>query len=148
MPVTFWLGACFILFSLHYYNWISFSPFHCHFKRLDHGSKAVMTRWCNLVWYISGSGGCFQKTGSQLKPPHRIVADPARTPVGRDDTVYSPRCFVLGSGRSCFRGTFPPFHLYTEFTREYQFTNSIKQLGESELVLHSSSVLIHVADKP
>ena len=28
----------------------------------------------------------FKKTGSRLKPPHRIVTDPAGTPVGRDDT--------------------------------------------------------------
>ena len=38
----------------------------------------------------------FKKTGSRLKPPHRIVTDLARTPVGRDDTA-------LGLGVACLR---------------------------------------------
>jgi len=51
----------------------------------------------------------------------------AGTPTARDDTVYS---LV-----DLFRGNLSTSkHLSTDFTRECQFTNSIKELDESELV--------------
>ena len=42
-------------------------------KRLEHGSQAVMTRYIVWGWFVLGSGGSIQKTGSRL--------------AGRDDAV-------------------------------------------------------------
>ena len=43
---------------------------------------------------------------------------------------------------ACFRGTFSPFYLSTDYTEKCQMTDSIKWLDESELVLfcHESAL--------
>ena len=55
---------------------------------------------CGLVGVVSGLYAVMwlEKTGSRLKPPHRIVTDPARIPVGRDDTVFGAGVVCFGAG--------------------------------------------------
>jgi len=44
---------------------------------------------CIVGLICFGVGWSFLKDWITAQPPHRIVADPARTPAGRDDAVYS-----------------------------------------------------------
>ena len=60
--------------------------------------------WWKGVRFVLISRGCSKKTGSRLKPPHRIVTDPARTPVGRDDTALGLGVVCLRVGYSIYIG--------------------------------------------
>jgi len=74
--VVTWL----ILFSMHYYNWRTFFPFIFpgYFKRLDHGSQAVMTRF----W---SGGGLFQgKVVVSKRLDHGSITPPDRYRSGED----------------------------------------------------------------